>query len=99
MSFKATQVGMAQRLQDPFWVPPGHTLCCGVTHVVLAPGKGLGDCRAGDCEDLVAPPWVVATCNSFWSGERSSHYLWTERQKHTSEQDLQDINLNQNQTF
>lgn len=37
--------------------------------MVLAPGEG--GCRTGDCEDLEAPPQVVATCNSFWSGERS----------------------------
>ena len=43
-----------------------------MTRMVLAPGKGLGSCRAGNGEDLVVPLWAVATCNSFWSGERSS---------------------------
>lgn len=42
-----------------------------MTRTILAPGKGLGSCRAGNCEDLLVPLWVVATCNSFWSGERS----------------------------
>ena len=49
--------------------------------MVLAPGKGLGSCRAGNCEDLVVPLWVVATCNSFWSGERSPCYLWRNRNR------------------
>lgn len=39
--------------------------------MALAPGRGPGGCRTGDCEDSVAPPWAVATCNSFWSwGEK-----------------------------
>ena len=59
------------------------------THMVLSPGEGPGDCRAGNCEDSVAPPWVVATCNSFWSwGGEAPCYLWRQRQKQTSDESL-----------
>lgn len=62
-----------------FQLPPGHILCGRegerlsreMARTTLAPGEGPESRRAGKYEDLVAPPWVVATCTSFWSGERS----------------------------
>lgn len=71
-------MGVAQGLQDPLLVPPGYTCMWSVDrlskkmiHMVFAPGEGPGGFRAGNCEDLMVPRWVVATCNSFWFGERS----------------------------
>lgn len=67
--------------------------------MVFAPGEGRGGFRAGDCEDLMAPQWVVATCNSFWSGERSLLLSVGKTQKQISGKGLQDIILNQDQPF
>lgn len=36
--------------------------------MVLAPGKRPGSCRAGNCEDLVVPPWVWQLATLFGMG-------------------------------
>lgn len=69
--------GVVQGLQDAqvsLWVPSGCTL---PAQAVQGDGPCSWErgCRAGNYEDLMASPCVVATCNSFWSGERSPCYL------------------------
>lgn len=64
-------------------------------HRVFAPEEGLRAAGLANGRTLVAPPGVVATCKSFWSGERNPKLSAKKKtiKKHTSDKSLQSCHL------